>query len=510
MGIAEFLADQAITFPKTSSGPRKVKFNSSTKWFTFDQYDDRVYRDICSLDNLERYQLQDFAGLNREEKVKVMQKHLGELWNTEFSKDEITLPEMADIDHSDQFDPAYVYHYYQPCLLKTQADNRYNFKYFDTYREELVGVSKLAVETILSRVIPRNQIDEWLNSKELRVIDLVYRPKSPALIDTKAPDGQKVTLLNTYKKPDWVSHKAKPIFSEIFEEFLDHLFPKSECRRYVLDWIHHSLNSRAQTYLYLCGGQGSGKNTLAVLLSKLHGNTNYSTPKSLRSNFNYYLKEKTFVFWDELTCKTQEQKNVLKSIINNEIQVEGKFRDHEQIDLCASYMIANNSLHALQLEPIDRRFSVPDITDSNMEYALGAEFIDDLLAEINHPEAIAEFGKWITQSYMPVTGPLDAHQDTDRFEEIVIATARAGFSFTLDKIFRKDALAYCYEEEKEEFEADRRRSIKYPAKPDFENFFRNVKQGGKNLIAKVSDDGQKIWPRKEFQGKGGLSIVDLV
>ncbi len=315
---------------------------------------------------------------------------------------------------------------------------------------------------------------------------------------TKIPNSNKVYWVNQYVVPEWRKVDAEPALPVEIDALMRHLFPNETCREFVYTWIYHSLTSRAGTYLYLVGGQGSGKNTLASLIAALHGPTNTSNPKQdgIHGRFNQFLKNKSFVFFDEYNCRSRQDKDTLKRIINDRVQIEAKNKDHEDIDIHASYFIANNSLEALGLEPMDRRFSVPDVTNEPILDALGKDFISELLVKFADVAYVAGFGRWVLENFSaPKWGPETPYQ-ASRYEEVVLATVRAGIADTLAKVLRRDQNEYSYDEERESFKRSHKSQGGYPSQLDWLKFFREVKKDG---VALGTVDGAKFIPRDEFK-----------
>lgn len=227
----------------------------------------------------------------------------------------------------------------------------------------------------------------------------------------------------------------------------------------------------------------SGKNTLAALIAALHGASNVSNPKqdSLTARFNHYLKFKRFIFFDEFNCRVRRDKDILKLIINDRVQIEGKGRDHEDIDIHASYFLANNSLEAIGLDPVDRRFSVPNVNHDSLVPVFGRPWIESLHERIkSDPELVADFGWWVLRTFdQPKWGKEEPYQP-ERFEEIVLATARLGIAEMIPRILRREQNSYDYYEERASFTRVHK-GQHYPPIQDWTKFFQTVKVGGEAL-----------------------------
>lgn len=361
-----------------------------------------------------------------------------------------------------------------------------------------------AISLSLSREYDKKAIEKFMAN--VAHVKPVYDPFGGPKLEL-IEDSNKMYALNTYKPPVWLKHfdDAKPEVDPMVLDLLKHLFPHDRCLEFFFTWVYHSWTSRCGTYLYLCGAQGTGKNTVAALLTEIHGWPNSTHPKAgiLKNRFNFFLKDKRFVFLDEFNCRKREDKDFLKLIINDKIQVEGKNRDHEEIEVYGSYMIANNSAEAIGLEPIDRRFSVPEITHDSIIEAKGRAFIKNVHKKLNEPEVIASLMKYVLEEYKYPKWDSEEPYQTKRFEEIVLATARSGINQTLEKIFKKEQNVYDYYEEKEMY-ARKNKMKPFPAVQDWLKFFREAKKDG-DLLGRV--DGLKVYPDLRYMPDGAEQLV---
>jgi energy-coupling factor transporter ATP-binding protein EcfA2 len=378
-------------------------------------------------------------------------------------------------------DAEYILTHLQPFRFIGDHRKEAGFHYWDTKSGRITLYDYHSIYSALrSAMVEKDVIEQFmhqiLHAKE------IFNPHGDygmVLLE----ETNNVYQINSYVAPAWRSVVGAPAeLPEEIEKLMLHLFENEECREFVYTWIYHSLTHRAGTYLYLCGGQGSGKNTLANVIAALHGAHNVSNPKqdSILGRFNHYLKNKRFVFFDEFNCRNRQDKDTLKRIINNRVQVEGKHRDQEDIDIHASYFIANNSLEAIGIDPVDRRFSVPDVTHKPIIPAYGIDFIRRLTQKLDEPDYVARLGNWILNRYdTPSWGPEDPYQKT-RFEEIVMTTARSGIAETLSKVLRGEQGEYDYFEEKQAFKRVHR-GQHFPSLLDWLKFFREVRRDGKPL-----------------------------
>lgn len=377
-------------------------------------------------------------------------------------------------------DPSYILAHLQSCRVIGDLRREGGFRFFDTKKDVMTDYDYHAIFYALRcGGLEKEVIDEFM-VRALHIRE-EFAPHDPYRL-RKIDDSNSIYKVNRHIAPSWHQVDVMPTMPEEVAMLLDHLFPSDECKDFVLTWIYHSLTSRCGTYLYLCGGQGSGKNTLARLIAALHGLENTSNPKqdSFKGRFNQFLKFKTFVFFDEFNCRGRQDKDILKSIINDRVQIEAKGRDHEDIDIYASYLLANNSLEAIGLDPVDRRFSVPNVNHESIIPVYGRDWMAKWPTLLKDDVFIARFGRWLLDTYKdPKWGNEEPYQK-ERFEEIVHVTARMGIAEMLAKVLRREQSSYDYYEEKEAF----RRVYKnqaYPSILDWIKYFTDVRKNGQPL-----------------------------
>lgn len=403
-------------------------------------------------------------------------------------KSELALP---DVD--------YILTHLQTYRVLGDTRKEAGYRFWDTKTDRPTPYDYHSVYASLrSATVDKDVIEQFLT--QILHVQECYNPHGSYGL-TLMPATNAVYLANQYVPPEWRTLDVEPELPEEIDRLMAHLFPKDECREFVYTWIYHSLTSRAGTYLYLCGGQGSGKNSLANIVAALHGAGNTSNPKQdgIHGRFNQFLKNRSFVFFDEYNCRTRQDKDTLKRIINERVQIEAKNKDHEDIDIHASYFIANNSLEALGLEPTDRRFSVPDVTHAAILPALGANFVSDLMVKLKDHAYVARLGRWILANFRePKWGPEVPYQRS-RFEEIVLATARSGIAEIVAKTLRGEQNDYDYYEERESFKRTHR-GQPYPSLLDWLKFFREARKDGAPLGVV---EGTKFLPAEPYRVKGG-------
>lgn len=500
--LKNFLAFFKDHRPSFAKDARSTTMTVAGKRYTYDSLDS--VQKLVTADIVLRYNLIEWHQAQDADKIEWFSNFVEGTFRSEIVEQRKSQEELAARMQGNGKadlhipDADYIIDHLQPVRPLGDLRREAAFRFIDTKTQEMTDYDYHSIQyALLASGLQRNVIDQYM--QRILHIREDYDPLDHYRM-RKLEDSNNVYEFNCYHAPAWMSDDSiQPHLDEDLDKLLDHLFPKPECKEFVFQWIYHSLHSRAGTYLYLCGGQGSGKNTLATAITTLHGRNNSSNPKqdSFKGRFNYYLKNKRFVFFDEFNCRSRQDKDVLKSIINDWVQVEGKNRDHEDIRIHASFFLANNSLEAIGLDPIDRRFSVPDVTDEPIVGAFSRAWIQNLNKRLADPEFVAPFGKWILERYRGVEtewAPEEPYQKS-RYEEIVLSTAREGIAETLAKVLRREQASYEYYSERSEFHRVRKGS-RYPAIQDWKRYFEGVRKDGEELGVV---DGNTFIPSKKYR-----------
>lgn len=503
--LIKFFQEQQPTFPKSDSSKTMTV---GGKRYAYDDHES--VKRLIPAETAIKYEILGWWQADPAEKMEYFVNFVEGTYRTEMvmrrqaqkalhqkmsgpGKDGLTLP-----------DANYILEHLQAFRILGDVRREAAIRFFDLRENHVTDYDYYAIQSALkSGGIDKESIETFFN----RVLHAreVYDPKNNFLY--RLVEGSNAVYeVNLHRMPAWRLAPPTPTLDADIEKFMAHLFPVERDREFVYTWIYHSLTLRAGTYLYLCGGQASGKTTLANLISSLHGFSNSSYPKldSLTGRFNHYLKHKSFVFFDEFNCRNRTDKDILKNMINDKIQIEGKGRDHEDIVNYGSYMLVNNSLEAIGIEPIDRRFSVPEVNNAMLTEAYGVEWVEKFSVRVREDAAMAaNFGWWVLENFKaPKWGRETAYQ-TARFEEIVLATARMGILEMLPRVFKREQNTYKYYDEKSSFHRQHK-GQHYPPIQDWTKFFKTVKYGGE-LLGTV--DAGTFTPRLEFQKNPGEEEV---
>ena len=208
----------------------------------------------------------------------------------------------------------------------------------------------------------------------------------------------KETIVNSYNIPKIVRRlNGDPGFLDLsylkngklngfIKKLILHLLPNKTDRELTLDWLHHAIFSRAATALILVGQKGTGKNILVETIlrplvgSKYHKKTNKQT---LEEKFNSPYKMSRIVLFDEVPLNDDVKIDNIKNLLNGQIGLEKKGQDIEDIKNYASSIFLHNDRSKMRLSTDDRRFSVPEITNTPMRgyNQAGGEFTDEEISE---------------------------------------------------------------------------------------------------------------------------------
>ena len=180
-------------------------------------------------------------------------------------------------------------------------------------------------------------------------------------------DGQ---MFNTYTPSpiEELAGDASP-----FLEFMQHLFPEEEDRHEVLRWIA-TLIAKPDIKMHygvllISETQGVGKSTLGEkILAPLVGHRNVSVPDErtiCHSAFNSWAGQKRLAVVHEIYAgESRAVYDKLKSLITDTtVTIERKYMDAYETENWIHILACSNSKRALYLDPEDRRWLLPRVTD---------------------------------------------------------------------------------------------------------------------------------------------------
>ena len=306
-------------------------------------------------------------------------------------------------------------------------------------------LSNITLDFVAESVIKEKLTQMKVSAK---LVYPMYRPEpgQNSYIDYAFVPPIEIPILDTYDPPTWLKRVQSGDITPadqpdpLFFEFYEHFIPDPESREFVWDWTHHVLTDRAMTYLYISGGQGTGKGTKADIMTMLVGqdNAERTTGHFNSQQFKGYLKNCQFTYLDEYTCQTLKEKNELKRQIEDTVTVELKGVDPETVPNRASYMIANNDPTSVWVEPVDRRMSCVSCTHVDLVKAKGKDWVENFKQRLFYDtEFLASFGMWIMNRKPKY--PKSKPYQKKRFEECVKYSTYPELEEIIDTFTREEA-----------------------------------------------------------------------
>jgi hypothetical protein len=159
----------------------------------------------------------------------------------------------------------------------------------------------------------------------------------------------------------------------------------AEYATYIIDWLAYCVQHPAEmpeVALVLRGGEGAGKGIIFNSMVKLFGRhgMHLSSQRQLVGNFNAHLKDKLFIFGDEVFYAGDKASGgALKALITEARRViEPKFIDAYELPNFSKIGMATNETWAVPADIDARRFAIFDVSTervSDFEYfeAIGAQ-----------------------------------------------------------------------------------------------------------------------------------------
>jgi len=198
---------------------------------------------------------------------------------------------------------------------------------------------------------------------------LTYRPDKATgyIIDENRNSG----AINTHRPGN-----IKPVKGDCspWLEFMEYLVPDKNERHEVMRWCA-TLIAKPEirinyALLMVSERQGIGKTTLGTfILAPLIGLHNVSFPSEIDicSQFNEWIANKRLAVVNEIyTGQSWKSYNLLKtSITDHQITVNKKFRAQYKIDNWCHIFACSNSLRPLKIDPNDRRWFYPELTNKS-------------------------------------------------------------------------------------------------------------------------------------------------
>jgi len=268
-----------------------------------------------------------------------------------------------------------------------------------------------------------NTADLLLQKLSARADKLIYDPNyGPG----RNSIGHNLIGFNTYMP---TTLQPLPGDVEPWLRYLAYLFPLEKDRQHVLRWLATIiLTPRHLKYnlLLISERQGTGKTTLAEIMSHLVGRYNTSWPQEsdVLSAFNSWGASKRLIILSEVknSKDTVDIYNKLFSVIDRDIEITRKFKEPYRIDSFAQVIVCSNNLRALKIDHSDRRWFIPQVNEQLRPTADWLQFYDWL----HHQDGLQKIFHWFkTQNWVFIAeGELPL--DTDLRQQILQETASEG------------------------------------------------------------------------------------
>jgi hypothetical protein len=185
----------------------------------------------------------------------------------------------------------------------------------------------------------------------------------------------------------WSEPRYKPVPGDAgpWEEYIEHLIPREDDRllfkRYLATLIARPDVRMFFGMLLVSETQGVGKSILGWTLRQLVGEGNFSSPREsdiVEGKYNNWVVEKRLVFVHEIfASRNYKAYDKLKEYISEKeaIMVEKKFIDAYPVENWAHFIVCSNYLRAMSVPNEDRRWFIPEVTETKLTNAKATAFL---------------------------------------------------------------------------------------------------------------------------------------
>lgn len=394
--------------------------------------------------------------------------------------------------------------YIQENCVYVNPTNNHNGEpfWFDVSQGCMSSITVTALKNTLSPT-PSIEKNFYPYKSNARNAEVIYKP----FIYNTLQSIDETKLFSLYDFPEWrLLPATKGNIHPELKEFFELLIPDEICRMYLFRWIKRSLTSVCPQHLFLIGRKGIGKGILvSELMTQLHGinNTVMGKRNALETPFNGALENTTLLFLDEMHVAHGNQKETLKLWCNKEISLEKKGKDSKTIKKTTSIILAANYLNSVPIDlTTDRKFSVMDLSQTELEKIRSKEWIENLIALTKDPSVLREFFDWV--NLLEDTDPFEVYTG-ETYYKMALETLESPLEFVWEKIKDKEVESFDIRELRKEYA----RAVKRPSAGTkwitphaLDDFCKEFKYQGKQ-VAKVDVETGTLYPINDFKAEKG-------
>jgi hypothetical protein len=315
---------------------------------------------------------------------------------------------------------------------------------------------------------------------------LSYRANAPAvrfIFDPTLPYGHipEQEAFNRYRRIEWenIEDIELPI---CYPEFFDKFCPDPFQRANIYAWAYFSEVVRLNYSLVLYATKGTGKSTFIEILKALHGRefTVQISDGYFDNKFSGEIEGMKLAILEEVVCRGLKAKSKLKAMMNDYIVVEKKGQNPKSnVRSFCNFIFTTNSAHSLEIDPDDRRFYVPDISNDKMPTSLVVDVLNGL-RDLKVLKAIRKYFQENMNSTLDLNYPV---KDNKNYWEMVRSSAPDAYDFILSELESSKGVEQSYAELKTIWGKKQHKfSGRFPQRSQVKRFFDEYKPNGKHYV----------------------------